>query len=387
MYLSVHSAQQVVQEISAIVRQNVNIMDEHGYVIASTDPRRVGNFHEGARKVITGRLPEYYVPPEEGTPQTRPGLNLPIEVDGEIVGVVGITGPYDQIFDYGQIVKKMTEILIRETSAKERERLDKKIVSRFLEEWILGDGLEQGQAFAERGLGLHIDVTLPRRAMVLRIENLQRLAATSGGQQTIEKTEQAVRRIVGQEGESVCMHLTTKEVCLVRPRSDEEMIRLAEKLTADVREELGVGLLVGIDSGASGTANVRAAYIRANKASHACLAASRRIVSYSQINMEIFLGDIPNRLKREYLRKIFRGCSPEETRRWVGVLEAYFASEGSIQQAAEKLYMHKNTFQYRLRKLREATGYDVRLPSNSALFFVAVQFFRTLEEELPPPEG
>lgn len=387
MYLSVHSAQQVVQEISAIVRQNVNIMDEHGYVIASTDPRRVGNFHEGARKVITGRLPEYYVPPEEGTPQTRPGLNLPIEVDGEIVGVVGITGPYDQIFDYGQIVKKMTEILIRETSAKERERLDKKIVSRFLEEWILGDGLEQGQAFAERGLGLHIDVTLPRRAMVLRIENLQRLAATSGGQQTIEKTEQAVRRIVGQEGESVCMHLTTKEVCLVRPRSDEEMIRLAEKLAADVREELGVGLLVGIDSGASGTANVRAAYIRANKASHACLAASRRIVSYSQINMEIFLGDIPNRLKREYLRKIFRGCSPEETRRWVGVLEAYFASEGSIQQAAEKLYMHKNTFQYRLRKLREATGYDVRLPSNSALFFVAVQFFRTLEEELPPPEG
>ena len=387
MYLSIHSAQQVVQEISTIVRQNINIMDEHGYIIASTDPGRVGNFHEGARKVIAGRLSEYYVPPEEGTPQTRPGLNLPIDVDGEIVGVVGITGLYDQVFNYGQIVKKMTEILIRETSAKEQERLDKKIVSRFLEEWILGGGMEQGQAFAERGIGLHIDVTLPRRAMVLRIENLQRLAATSDGQQTIERTEQAVRRIIGQERDGVCMHLTTKQVCLVRPRSDEEMVRLAEKLTAGVREEPGVGLLIGIDSGASGTINVKAAYVRANKASHACLAASRRIVLYSQINMEILLGDIPNRLKREYLRKIFHGCSPEETRRWVVILEAYFAAEGSIHLAAEKLYMHKNTLQYRLRKLREVTGYDVRLPSNSALFFVAVQLFRTLEDELPPPEG
>lgn len=387
VYLSVPSAQQVVLEISTIVKQNINIMDEHGYIIASTDPGRVGNFHKGARKVIAERLPEYYVTPEAETPETRAGLNLPIDVNGEIIGVVGITGPYDQVFNYGQIVKKMTEILVRESFVKEQERLDKKIESRFLEDWILGAGMEQGQAFVERGIGLHIDITLPRRAMVLRIENFQRLAGTSEGQKTIEKTEQAVRRRIGRERDSVCLRLTAKQVCLVPPRSDEGMVELAEELIADIRKEAGVGLLIGIDGGEAGTADAKAAYLRANRASHACLPASRRIVRYSRINVEIFLGDIPNRLKREYLQKIFKGCGPEEMCRWVGILEAYFAAEGSIRLAAEKLYIHKNTLQYQLKKLREVTGYDVRLPSNSALFYVAVQFFRTLEEELPPTEG
>lgn len=387
MDLSIQSVQQVALEIGSIVHQNINIMDEQGYIIASTDPKRVNNFHEVARKIIAEHLSEYYVTPEMATPSMRPGLNLPISVDGRTIGVVGITGPYDQIFNYGQIVKKMTEILVRESYRKEQERLDKKIKSRFLEDWILGDGLERGQGFVERGIGLHLDITIPRRAMVLRIVNFQRLAGTSEGQEIIEKTEQAVRRIIGRERDGVCMHLTTKQVCLVLPRSDAGMIRLAEQTAAGVREELGVGLLAGIDSGAEGTANVKAAYLRANKASHACRAPDRRVVLYSQINMEIFLEDVPDRLKKEYLQKVFKGCGQEEIRRWVAVLEAYFSAEGSIRLAAEKLYIHKNTLQYKLKKLREITGYDVRLPSNSALFTIAIRFFQTLEEGLPPPEG
>ena len=85
--------------------------------------------------------------------------------------------------------------------------------------------------------------------------------------------------------------------------------------------------------------------------------------------------DIPPAVKREYLQKIFPGCDLETLRGWLRLLEIYFEAEGSIDLASEKLFMHKNTLQYKLKKLRALTGYDVRLPSNCAVFFIALSFF------------
>ena len=65
------------------------------------------------KKIIDQQLPELYIDPKDETLTTRTGINLPIRIDDTIVGVVGITGPYEQVFNYGQIVKKMTEILVR----------------------------------------------------------------------------------------------------------------------------------------------------------------------------------------------------------------------------------------------------------------------------------
>ena len=54
MKISSESAQSIVMEIGNIVGQNINMMDEKGYIIASTDPERVGAFHEGPNGFWTG---------------------------------------------------------------------------------------------------------------------------------------------------------------------------------------------------------------------------------------------------------------------------------------------------------------------------------------------
>ena len=92
--LSTQSAQRIVAEIGGIVGQNINMMDAQGYIIASTDPARIGFLHEGARQIIEERLPELYIRAEEATATARTGLNLPITHRGDIVGVIGITGEY-----------------------------------------------------------------------------------------------------------------------------------------------------------------------------------------------------------------------------------------------------------------------------------------------------
>ncbi|MBQ2048378.1 MAG: hypothetical protein II487_05300, partial [Schwartzia sp.] len=121
MFLAARQAQDIVEEIGAIVKQNINMMDEQGVIIASTDKNRVGSFHEAAKRIIDEELSELYVTAEaakKAVPPMRAGINLPIEYQHHIVGVIGVTGDYEQVIGFGQIVKKMTEILIRE---RERE--------------------------------------------------------------------------------------------------------------------------------------------------------------------------------------------------------------------------------------------------------------------------
>lgn len=117
--LSRQGAQAIVEEVGAIVGQHINMMDPEGYVIASTDPERIGTLHEGARKIIREHLDELYVRDEEATLTSRPGLNLPVYQAGSIAGVIGITGRYEDVAGYGQIVKKMVEILIRENAEQD----------------------------------------------------------------------------------------------------------------------------------------------------------------------------------------------------------------------------------------------------------------------------
>ena len=94
MRISKSSAQEIVEEIGKLVKQNINLMDETGHIIASNDPARIGNFHEGAYRIITNHLKELYITPEleKTLPLVRQGINLPIEVDGDAEGVSGITG-------------------------------------------------------------------------------------------------------------------------------------------------------------------------------------------------------------------------------------------------------------------------------------------------------
>ena len=132
--LTRHSAQAIVNDIGGIVHQNINMMDKNGVIIASTDKSRIGHLHEGAVRGIGEKLPELYITPECATNSTRVGLNLPIIHMGECVGVIGITGGYEQVKDYGRIVKKMVEILIRENSEQDEKRLKTRVVSRFLED-------------------------------------------------------------------------------------------------------------------------------------------------------------------------------------------------------------------------------------------------------------
>lgn len=104
-------AQRVVDLIAPTISHNINVMDEHGTIIACLDPDRRGTLHRGAQRVIAEGRGVLVTAPEPGT-SDRPGANEPLMVDGELRGVVGVTGDPHEVAPLARVVALTVQLLI-----------------------------------------------------------------------------------------------------------------------------------------------------------------------------------------------------------------------------------------------------------------------------------
>ena len=193
MEISRSTAMRIVTELSEIISQKVNLMDEKGMIIASTDPERIGTLHVGSQEVLEKKISALVIHNDDEYPGSKAGLNLPIEMDGRYIGVVGITGRYESIEKYGRIIKKMTEILLLDDYLKEQKHLARSVRSRYIQEWITDLDETNISSFASRGIALGIDITIPRRVMTFT--PVPELEATLESQQLLNQAERTFQNI------------------------------------------------------------------------------------------------------------------------------------------------------------------------------------------------
>lgn len=96
-------AQRLVAQVGSSVAHNVNLMDADGLIVGSLDAARVGTVHEGAARAARSRSP-VRVHAAEATELVRPGVNLPLVIDGEVLGVVGVTGEPDDVAELAELL-------------------------------------------------------------------------------------------------------------------------------------------------------------------------------------------------------------------------------------------------------------------------------------------
>ncbi|MDO5100939.1 MAG: sugar diacid recognition domain-containing protein [Eubacteriales bacterium] len=370
MHISKASARDIVDEISKLVKQNVNLMNEKGIIIASCDKERIGQFHEGAFKIITEKLDEYYIDDERATETAKKGLNFPLELDGEIVGVVGITGSYDEVINQGRLLQKMTEILLQEHRRSYHQLMDKRIKNAFMEEWLIRTGYVNDKDLEERGQAIKIDINRPRRILIASVDELDSYKETQEGQSKIQKMENRIGEFLKNREGAICFRDAMRQVILVDRVSTEELIRLAQEMASYVCEKEKLELNIGIDGADT---NMRRAYLQAHRAWRMASDERKPVVCYENLNLELLLSVVPTQTKEEYMEKIFKGCTEAERKAYIAILHIYFKEDGSIQKTADAMYIHKNTLQYRLNKIKEVTGYDVRKPSESVPLYIAMR--------------
>ena len=263
MHISKNSATQIVEEISKLVKQNINLMDETGHIIASRDKSRIGDFHYGAYKIISENLEEYYIDEDDLSKGIKKGINLPLELDGGIVGVIGMTGGYEEVITSGKLLKKMTEILLMESRANYRQLMNKRVRNAFYEEWLINGGYKNAD-LEDRGMALGIDINKPRRVFIASIDELDNLKDSQQGQSQIAKFETDVDAFLKRNNYKMHFRNASRQIIIIDNMDTENVVKFAGELAGYVWEKDKFELNIGIDSAQS--YDMHEAYVEAHRA-------------------------------------------------------------------------------------------------------------------------
>ncbi|MFI6931730.1 CdaR family transcriptional regulator [Streptomyces sp. NPDC050287] len=169
--LSPSLAQEIAGDTSAVIGFNVLITDAEGMVIGSGDSSRVGTFHEASVEVIRTKEPATHSASQAHRLQgVRPGVTLPLVTDGQAVGTVGITGTPAQVRRFGLLVKRQTEILLRESVMLRSRLLGERAAEKLLTDIASYDPhVVEGDVLMFRAAELGFDLRLPRVAVAFEV--------------------------------------------------------------------------------------------------------------------------------------------------------------------------------------------------------------------------
>ena len=235
MFISEAAALSIVREMKEITGHDINIMDGTGTIFASTDPGRVGQRHEGACQILSQKLPRLTVQEDRRPGGIRPGVNLPIQLDGETVGVIGITGNPEEVDSLGAILKRMTEIMVRDARRQAQEDLLDSARQCFIERWLFSE--EPDQAELElRGNMLGIDVTARWTVVILEV-----LESLSPGQADASPQEMRnalflkhIRPYLSSHPNSLCAVINQRILLLFPDRNRYEVLACVNQIRREL---------------------------------------------------------------------------------------------------------------------------------------------------------
>jgi len=115
--LTPKQAQKIVNKMMKDIPYNINIMDKTGIIIGSGNKKRIGTLHHGAVAAIKQKK---IVPIEKDEEFVKKGINLPIEWNDDILGVVGISGEIKETSPFGKLVKSTVLLLIEQSIRKRK---------------------------------------------------------------------------------------------------------------------------------------------------------------------------------------------------------------------------------------------------------------------------
>lgn len=379
MFITEYSAQNIVNEMKMLLGRDINIMNEEGKIIASTNMERIGLMHEGAQILIKNNLDELIIEPNEMLKNTIPGINLPIKINGKIKGVIGVTGASEEIIKLSNVIKRMTELIIENLQQKEDMTLMEDARGRFVESWLFSDSQDITD-LETRGKLLDIDVRCPRYVMV--IELLKRTPKNET--QAVNELQSSImlkriRTYVESNKSNLCFSINRRILILLQEQSKQDVEAVAVRITKAVSEIDDYECYVGISEKPRSRKEIRKSY---DEAKFACNVAARtegrRIIFYGGADLEFVAQCLHKEIKKNVVEAVYSNCTKAEQNELYETLSYYFAYDGNIREAADALFIHRNTFQYRLNKVEEKTGLSVKKSRESFLLYLATLYIDQL---------
>ncbi len=376
MLIAQTHAQSIVDEMKASIHRDVNIMDESGIILASTNPVRRGRVHAGAVQIIRNKLPSLTIWEDDPETGVQRGINLPITMGGELVGVIGVTGEPGEVSVFGDIIKRMTEIMMDSVRQQEQSELIDRAKGLFVENWLFADHPDWSE-LEVRGRLLGLDVDAPYTVALLELTGQEPGGLARAEDLSEMRSGRILRMIhnhIQDDRNHFCAVIRSRIIVLLRGVSRSAAFSKISRMCQDIESYYAIPVSAGISDASKDPMDIRRCYLEAQTANAvAAQSARERVVFYDQVSLEFIVQSIPRAIKRDLHKLLFSSCTAQEREEFIQTVSLYFDQDGDIRRCADKLFLHRNTFQYRMDRLKKKTGYDLRRPKDALLLYLAVR--------------
>lgn len=372
MTLTTKIVQPFIATLEEALHYKVTITDTNGYIVGSSDPARLNQFHPSAYEILCERQPieswdiatDSYVNVPEGV---QLGYGERVIYDGECIGLIGLVGAPEEIKQSIKTAQLVLQLMLDRKKASDELKLISKDKKAFLLRLLQGQ-YGSPEWIKERADTYKIDLSRPRYVLTVQI-NLEKFDEKSPLElsQIKETMHRAIRSIFFEQEDLLYEYDTGETVLLTAGKHSDasqrrrQIEKAAVRLYAELREQCKVSALIGVSEECGDYTGIPLALRQGRMAPEigAKTENGEGLYFYSQMRLgrivASFSPEIRPILQRDILSKLLENHADS----LLETLFSYFEMNGNVSQTAEKLFIHRNTLQYRFRKIKEITGFDI----------------------------
>ncbi|AOM82550.1 CdaR family transcriptional regulator [Salisediminibacterium beveridgei] len=378
-------AHRIVEEVTEIVREEVIVVDHTGIIVAASDKKRIGSFHEGAKIAIDTK--QQYIIRRKDVPHlkgVKAGLNLPIMIAGSAVGVIGITGEPSKVIQFGQLIQRMTELIIKEAYSSELLDSKHRGYETFVYEWVNIQDLDY--EFKERGEILGIRIKQPRCCVLIDIY-AHSVDSEKEDEAKVGTLDQAVtdylRSCFSDASQDFVVPWGAGRFMILKDmtqfeKDDSALNRELMEVNAQIERQFYLRPQAGVGTTVTIPEELRRSYQEAKRAISA-KAHPESVVFYSSLSLELALAEISTMTRERVVEKVIGPILNEKD--LLETLVVFLKQNLKLKPTAEVLHIHINTLHYRLKRVGELTGKSVKDTEDIVSLYMAVHFYKGWHNE------
>ena len=349
-------AQQIVNTVHDICGHDINFINKKGIIFASTDENRIGTFHQiGKEAADTLRTIE--VTENDSYKGTNCGVNIPVTHNGLFLAVVGISGNPDNVRSFALLAERITRLLIREQElGGAAHTLSEK--KRFLLNSLTSESLDMPEYVLSALKEFYIEESTPKRIIIVKL-------LTPDSSITLSSIENKISRLFDRLGITLySSYYPDKYIALAEAQIIYENIAVLESFSSENENLLQIG--IGCEAGLY---QLNTSFRTAHTALANASLDNASLSLFDNLTLEIILSSVPESNRNEYLAKVLSGLSASD----ILLLRTYYEEGQSLSQTCERLFLHKNTLQYKLNRIHRICGFNPRDFRDAVILYLAVR--------------
>jgi carbohydrate diacid regulator len=358
-------AEKIVKEVRKLIGEDIIVVNTDGYIIASTDLKRVGTFHEGA--LVASQKKKKLIITEEDQLKlvgVKAGINFPIFFQNEVIGVIGITGEPAKVTPYGEIIRKMTELLISENYYAEQFDWHSRALESFVMDWI--QSKEWNHTLLNRARQLSIDIESRRTVAMIEFAQLTSPLSRDIWSSIFKWFEQQNEEVAARSGNERVVLLIDCSKAPHRETIEKRLNYFFKFLKSNFR----IRAFAGVGQVAS-SHEIRQSYRQAERALR--IAKNTGNITFDEdLTLEMILDELTPATKSDFIKRTIGGILAEKE--LVETVQELFRQNHSLKNTANKLHIHINTLHYRLKKIEEITALDSSNIHHLLTLYLAILF-------------